>query len=81
MEIEFSGNIKIDGNAIFGRHDYGHPTVCTSGATTISGDMVVNGNAYFFNKVTITGHLYVKGSLYIFDANGYRNDALFTYAP
>jgi|GEM_PF-5430783 len=82
----FSGNIKIDGNAIFGRkHDYGSLPFCTpsnsSGETIIAGDMVVNGNAYFFNKVTITGRLYVGGSLYIFDANEYKNNLLFTWDP
>ena len=75
--MEFSGKIKINGNAIFGRR---HATF-GSGATTISGDMVVNGNAYFFNKVTITGRLCVNGSLYIFDANGYRNNVLLTWDP
>lgn len=75
----FSGNIKIDGNAVFGRkHDYGGIIACgfstnSSGGTTIAGDMVVNGNAYFFNSVVITGHLYVTGSVYVADhVNNYN---------
>jgi hypothetical protein len=73
----FSGNIKINGNAIFGRkHDYGSLPFCvptnSSGETTIAGDMVINGNAYFFNKVSVTGHLYVVGSVYMWDQSSYN---------
>ena len=67
----FSRNIKIDGNAIFGRlHQF--LIFFYSGETTISGNMVVNGNAYFFNRVWITGRLYVVGSVYIWDNSSYN---------
>ena len=80
----FSGKIKIDGNAIFGR--VYNVSGTNYGSTVIAGDLLVKGNAYFFNKVNITGRLYVKGSLYIFDNNNlssdyYRNNYLFLTPP
>jgi hypothetical protein len=73
-------NIIIDGNAIFGRLS------APNGATTISGNLVVKGNAYFFNQVNITGCLYVVGSVYMFDNNNlssdyYQNHWLFLTPP
>ncbi|MFH0811673.1 MAG: pilus assembly PilX N-terminal domain-containing protein [Pseudomonadota bacterium] len=67
----FSGNIKINGNAILGRrHQYFF--IFYSGRTTINGNMVINGNAYFFNQVNINGQLYVTGSVYMWDQNSYN---------
>lgn len=81
----FNQTVKIDGNALFGLH-------ATSGAgeTIISGDLLVDGNAYFFNKVdiTTTGRLYVTGKLYMFDnepaadiTNAYRDNHYYFADP
>ncbi|MBN2466655.1 MAG: hypothetical protein JXD19_00770 [Deltaproteobacteria bacterium] len=66
-DTTFSGTVRVNGNAVFGRlYDSSH------GSTIINGDMVIHGNAYFFNRIEINGHLYVTGSVHVEDhANNY----------